>query len=579
MKYEELITIITKYNEHYYDKSESLVTDEEYDKLYDALVSYEKSQGWKDNNSPTLKVGNLKGKVKHLFPLYSLNKVYNESEVENTFNICTPKIDGANLCITYKNGNLFLALTRGNGEFGDDVTYLANNIANLPKTIDYKDTIVIVGECVTDNEVTNFRNYVSGALGLKDETEFKSRNIVFIAHDCLNIELDYIKRMDLLSNNKFTTVLNVEKQYPTDGLVYRVDKYELEKKLGYTSKYPRFAVALKQRSINTAVSTIQQINWTIGRTGAVTPVATIDPVVLEEATISKVTLHNFGMVKVNNLKPGDSIEIERAGSVIPKFLKKLVDNNHSYSITKEQVEKEIGCETILENGIRLVTVEENSTHARKQLEHFIKIMQIKHLGPASLDKIDIAGISELYTYRDWGLLGANGAKIKEQLEISKTKPYHVVLASLGIPGVGLSTAKLIVKYIAEFKNLADIENTPIKNVGPKTQENILNWLLINQEWVYNLPVSLKEETNNIIFSEKNKLTVCVTGKMDMTKSDLEDILSKHNITLSNTVTKKCDYLIEAGDGTSSKSKKAKQYNIKIIDYWTEKSKILNGHLQ
>ena len=581
MNYQELIEKINNYNYHYYDLSESIVSDEEYDSLYDALVSYEKSQGWKDNNSPTLRVGNDKGKVKHYCKLYSLNKVYNSEEINDNFIISTPKIDGANLCVIYKKGKLHLALTRGNGEYGDDVTYLATNITNMPSNIPLNEDVVVVGECVTDNDVTNFRNYVSGALGLKNTEEFKSRNIVFIAHDWLQVEKDYTDRMNMLEEFGFSTVLNVSDKYPTDGTVYRVNDYSKEKLLGYTSKYPKFAVALKKRETETAVSTIQEIIWSIGRTGAVTPVAVIDEVILEEAKINRVTLHNYGMVVSHNLKPGDTIEIERAGSVIPKFIKKIVDNNHSYKITKELVEKEIGCETRLENNIRLVTVDRDKNHDIKQLEYFIKIMGIKHLGPASLEKTKLSSIPDLYTYKDWKLLGANGEKIKEQIEISKTKPYHVVLASLGIPGVGLSTSKLIVKEIPKFENLAEIQNANIKNVGAKTKENVLNWLPTNQEWVYTLPVSLEEKIENINISttsSNNDILVCITGKMDMTKKDLEDILATYNIQTSSTLTKKCNFLINAGEGTSSKCKKANEYGVVILDYWKEKSKILKGQL-
>ena len=163
MNYKELKQLIQKHNYEYYDLSAPSITDAEYDQLYDTLEAIEKAQGWRDYDSPTFHVGGAAGKVSHPYKLYSLRKIYEgEEEVESWMEVRLPKIDGSNLTLVYRRGKLKLAITRGNGEQGEDVTHLAEWIKNVPHRIDTEfDEVVVNGECVTDNEVENFRNYVS----------------------------------------------------------------------------------------------------------------------------------------------------------------------------------------------------------------------------------------------------------------------------------------------------------------------------------------------------------------------------------------------------------------------------------
>ena len=185
-----------------------------------------------------------------------------------------------------------LAVTRGDGEFGENVTHLTPGLLGIPEYIN--NDFIINGECVTDNEVDNFRNYVSGALGLLDLEEFKSRKIRFIAHDLLGVEMSFTAKMDILKNAGFHTVFSkICDNYPQDGLVYRINDWQTCKRLGYTSKYPRFAIALKERNSLVATTTLKEVLWVVGRTGAVNPTGVVEPVVLDGATVSRVTLHNM----------------------------------------------------------------------------------------------------------------------------------------------------------------------------------------------------------------------------------------------------------------------------------------------
>jgi DNA ligase (NAD+) len=577
MTYDELKTLVQKHCNLYYNLSAPEISDAEFDKLYDRLEATEAAQGWIAYDSPTIKIGGLAGKVTHPFKLYSLKKVYDIDEVDPSFDVKTPKIDGANLTLVYIRGKLKLALTRGNGEMGDNITYLAQHISNIPKSINtIYDKVVINGECVTDNNVENFRNYVSGALGLKSEKEFKDRNIKFIAHDMLGVAMNYTNRITIIQNMGFLTVQDKEvDKYPKDGIVYRINDFKKCQDLGYTSKYPRFAVALKPREANTVVTSLQDVIWVIGRTGTVNPTGIIEPVVIEDATISRVTLHNIGIIEEHNLGLGDLIEIERAGGVIPKFLRVVKHSAHNVKITQKHAEQAINL-PLMRDGPKLVVKDKSNINHTKILEHFVKTLEIKGLGPANIAKMELSHPLEVFTTNNWSKLGVNGSKIEDELEKAKNKPYELVLAALGIPGVGKSVAKLIVQKIPAFYNLKDIQYTDIKGIGPATIDSILTWLEENEEWVMLLPLQLEQSITVDSLLKTSGRKVCVTGKLDMTRNDIAEHLEKLGFKVTSTVTKDCYALITAGDTTSSKYEKAKQLGINIIDYWASKKDVLAG---
>ena len=436
------------------------------------------------------------------------------------------------------------------------------------------DEVVINGECVTENDVENYRNYVSGALGLDSPVEFAQRNIKFIVHDWLGVDINYKNRMAIVKNMGFHTVLDEESwDYPQDGVVYRTDSYIQEQQLGWTSKYPKFAVALKEREAETAITTLLGVEWTIGRTGTVNPTGIIEPVVLDDAKLSRVTLHNIGIIEEHNLGLGDQIQIERAGGVIPKFLRVIEHSVHNQKITKLTAERAIGSKT-KRDGPRLMVSDKGNINTVKVLEHFIKTLDIKGLGPASVKKLGLSHPVDIFDYPDWDLLGANGIKVQAEVERTKTKPYDLVLASLGIPGVGKRAAKLIVPKIPAFRNLRDIETTYIKGIGPSTIESILSWLDDNESWVENLPLQLEQnvQVEEVIVARRK---VCITGKLDMTRSQLASHLEDKGFQVTSTVTKDC-YALIAGDDKSSKYKKASALQVSIVDYWSSKKAVLAG---
>ena len=574
MNYKELKNIVLKHSKLYYDLSAPEISDAEWDKLYEKLQTIEKAQGWKDHDSPTGKVGGTAGKVAHPHKLYSLQKVYDKAEVDEWMDVETPKIDGTNLSLIYKNGKLNMALTRGNGEHGTEVTHLVEFLKNAPAKIntDFAE-VVVNGECVTDNEVENFRNYVSGAIGLDDPLEFEKRNINFVAHDWLGVDMDYIPRMAVLKLMGFFTAFEERaSKYPTDGVVYRCNSFKKSQNLGYTSKYPKFAVALKEAGTLTAVTTLQDVVWTIGRTGAVNPTGIVEPVILDDATISRVTLHNMDFIEEHNLGLGDTITIERAGGVIPKFINVIKHAKHNLKITAKDAEKAIG-QAVVRDGPRLMT-KSGQGDSVKFLEYFIRTMQIKGLGPASIKKLGLTHPIDLYQEQDWDELGANGIKIQEEIERTKTKPYQTVLAALGIEGVGNGGAKLIVPHIPAFRNLKDIEYAEIKGIGPRTKESILAWLDENEEWVLTLPLQLEQEVTVEEVTQSVR-KVCITGKLDMTRNQLVSILEPLGFKNTSTVTKDC-YALISGESGSTKHTRAEKLGVKIIDYWSNKKNVLSG---
>ena len=248
------------------------------------------------------------------------------------------------------------------------------------------------------------------------------------------------------------------------------------------------------------------------------------------------------------------IQIERAGGVIPKFLRVIEHSKHGIKITKNHAETTIGMDTKLD-GPRLMVADKSNINSSKVLEHFIKTLDIKGLGPASVKKMGLTHPVDLFEDQNWNLLGVNGAKVQAEIERTKTKPYDLVLASLGMTGVGKRASKLIISKIPAFRNLRDIETTDIKGIGPSTIESVLSWLDENEEWVLTLPLQLEQNVTveEVVGTPARK--ICITGKLDMTRNQLGDILEKLGFKVTTTVTKDCYALITGGDTTSSKYSK------------------------
>lgn len=268
---------------------------------------------------------------KHLFPMYSLQKWYeDENKVEPlakekcTNIVVTPKLDGAAISILYIDGVFTRALTRGDGKEGRDIT---NKVARLvPNKIDTDKTVLqITGEVCAPNHVENARNYAAGSLNLGSVEEFKTRSVEFFAYQCYPYISDsYLSDLKTLKSWNFNTVIDdsIHKIYPTDGVVFRVDSNSRFEELGYTSKHPRGAYARKERT-DVVETTLLAVEWQVGKSGKVTPVAILDPVMVDDALVSRATLNNPGFIEALGLQIGDRVAIRRAGMIIPQVVHKV----------------------------------------------------------------------------------------------------------------------------------------------------------------------------------------------------------------------------------------------------------------
>ena len=294
-----------------YYEGNPLISDEEFDALSSSF-SYES-------------VGAADGEHPHLFPMYSLQKVFEADDIPTPFLsadtiIVTPKLDGAAVALVYENGIFVRGLTRGNGKKGRNITSLLRHI--VPNVIYTQETIQITGEVVAPKTISNTRNYASGALNLKSVDEFLTRELTFVAYDVQNkVTNSFVEDMGHLV--EFNTILDSNwDQFPHDGQVFRIDDVSHFERLGYTAHHPRGAFALKTRAAG-VVTKLLDVVWSVGKSGVVSPVAILEPIKIGEATVSKATLHNPKFIQDMNLEIGCLVEVIRSGEIIPKIVRRV----------------------------------------------------------------------------------------------------------------------------------------------------------------------------------------------------------------------------------------------------------------
>ena len=297
-----------------YYEGNPILSDEEFDRLAEKY-SYNK-------------VGHsTSGGIPHLYKMYSLQKFFSLDGVCNNLEdyVSTPKLDGAAVSILYVNGRLAMGLTRGDGVKGQIIT---DKIAHLvPNEILLTGIVQITGEVVCPSSVTNARNVAAGSLNLKSIEEFKTRPVEFVAYDVQG-DIDFrtwIRAMLALELQGFQTVYKFDATgYPTDGIVYRINDYEVFLEMGFTAHHPRGAFAFKEQKEG-VVTTLLDVVWQVGKSGVVSPVAILDPIVIGEATVSRATLHNIEYIRELDLELGCQVEVIRSGEIIPRIVKKVVD--------------------------------------------------------------------------------------------------------------------------------------------------------------------------------------------------------------------------------------------------------------
>lgn len=309
-----MIEFLTKCQEAYHT-GEPLISDEEFDTLAEKYNFYEVG---------AMPTGSKKS---HLYRMYSLQKVYEEDNPtfpKESINI-TPKLDGSAVSLLYVDRTLVLALTRGDGFIGEDITDKIITSEIAPITIPKDGAVQITGEIVAKKSIENARNYVSGALHLKDLKEFASRELTLVAYGVQPyIGASYIADMTRLHHFGFNVVTMGDwDEYPQDGKVFRLDNYDSFEANGYTSKHPKGAWAVKRRADVAIIPTVlRRVHWQLGKAGKVTPVAEFDEIIIDDAKISRATLHNVGFIEEWDFHIGDRILITRSGGIIPKVVGK-----------------------------------------------------------------------------------------------------------------------------------------------------------------------------------------------------------------------------------------------------------------
>ena len=661
--YIKKIKLINEYNKFYYDKSSPAVSDQEYDQLKKDILRIEKKYpNLISKDSPSLNIGfkpskNFK-KIKHKTPMLSLSNVFSEQDLKNfekkIFNFLSlkenteieystePKIDGISASLTYKKGILVTGLSRGDGLEGEDITENLKTIKDIPKKISSKDfpnEIDIRGEVFItksdfnkmDEKFANTRNAASGSLRQKNVEETKKIPLKFIAYTFGYIESNNIKtQSDFLSSlNKWgfkvseynktiqgvkSLVLHHNKfeerryslDYDIDGLVYKVNKFDLQKRLGFVANAPRWAVAHKF-SANSSISKIINIDIQVGRTGALTPVAKIEPVNIGGVVVSNATLHNEDEINRKDIRVGDTVKVERAGDVIPHVV--LVDKNKRENNSKKFIfpERCPSCGSKTAKDFNETTKKYDAVRrclnenfkckkiAMESLKHFVskEALNIDGLGKKIVEKFwelklirspqDIFNLNfvKIRKLDGWGNLSVSN--LKYAIEKSKKITLDRFIYSLGIRHIGQENAKLLaqhLKNIDSFYRLSkidDIENlSNIDGIG-ETQIKSIRVFFSNQN---NLN-TLKKLIENMNISEtkiinkdgvlKNK-TFMFTGKLkEISRAEAKSLVEQNSGKIISNVNNRLHYLVAGEKPTLKKIRKAKELNIKILkqDEWID----------
>lgn len=634
----ELVEILNNYAYHYYVLEKPIVSDYDYDVLYDELVELEKTTGTILPSSPTQRVGGevLKGfkKVSHPVKLYSLNKC-NDSEgiekfVSDVSKIATNpkfvveyKFDGLRIIAKYKNGEFVQASTRGNGVVGEDVTAQVKTIKSVPLSIDYKGELLVAGEGIitlqnlekynktAEEKLKNARNAVAGAIRNLDPKVTASRNLDVVFYDIISIEDENLLPSQqavnkFLKDNKFLTgdlfevcssvqeieeVANKVDKVKTklnvliDGLVIKLDSVAQREELGFTAKFPKWAIAYKFEP-QELTSVLRQVEWNVGRTGKVTPIAHIDPIELAGATVSRATLNNYDDILRKKVKLNSLVFVRRSNEVIPEILGVAQDNENSQIIPKPTTCPCCG-KSLTEVGPNVFcTNNQCPDKVVSSLNHFAtrNCMNIEGLSDKIVKTLfDYCGVkkySDLYKLTKEDLIGLEGFKEKKinnlltSIENSKKPNLNNFIDAIGIDGVGEKTSKDLAKKFGSLQNLkqAEIEELLLlQDVGEIIAQNIFNFFrnednLKELEELNSVGVKVQEQAVLQVSEDSPFLNkkVVLTGSLENYKrSEATAIIEKFGGEVVSSVSKNTDIVL-AGSEAGSKLEKAKALNIKII---------------
>lgn len=627
----ELVDLLNLYAYHYYVLDDPIISDKEYDQLYDELVALEKQTGIVLEDSPTRRVGGEPiekfGTHKHIARLYSLDKVQSKEELESWYQrlvrllgglkpvlTVEHKLDGLTLCLTYDKGYFVGAATRGNGETGENVTEQVRTIKSFPLKIDFEGLVEIQGEGIMRTSVFNEynktatevlknpRNAAAGAIRNLDPKVTAKRNLDIYFYNVNYIEGANInsqtEMMDFLKKHRFRTseyyvchtleelmnavdkVDRAQLDYTIDGIVIKVNDLALRDKLGYTDKFPRWAVAYKFEAEETT-TIVKDVIWQVGRTGKLTPLALLEPVELAGATVSRATLNNAQDIERKSVKIGSRVFIRRSNDVIPEItgLAQAHDDDKEIIIPnicpscQEEIEV-IGANHFCVNFSCPAQI-------KGRLEHFAskECMDIEGLSEKTVEllyeKLGVTSPIDLYGITKEQLLTLEGFKDKKTdnlinaINNSKGKDLASFIHALGIPNVGKKTAKDLAQ---EFKSLEALMNanyeklSSIASIGDVIASGIVEFFAKHKDYVLRLASIIKPKFDmptNISGAISGKKFVITGTLQNYKRAQAHKLIEERGGIVSETVTKDTDYLV-AGEDAGSKLQKAQKLGIKII---------------
>ncbi|SKB65751.1 DNA ligase (NAD+) [Soonwooa buanensis] len=649
-KIEALREELHQHNYNYYILDEPSISDFEFDVLLKELQDLEeKHPEFTDANSPTLRVGGGVTKnfptVQHQFRMYSLDNSYDFDDLEDWEKriiktieepvefVAELKYDGASISILYENGQLSQAVTRGDGFQGDEITNNVRTISDIPLKLkgDFPNRFFIRGEIyltrknfdklnkIREEEgldpFMNPRNTASGSLKMQDSAEVRKRGLSAVLYQYIAEEFPAETHWDLLAKAKnwgfkvsedqaklcttlddvknFINYWDTERHnlpFEIDGIVIKVNSLKHQRQLGYTAKSPRWAMAYKFKAEKVETE-LQSISYQVGRTGAVTPVANLKPVLLAGTIVKRASLHNEDIIKKLDLHENDFVFVEKGGEIIPKI---VGVNTEKRTIESEEIKYITNCP---ECGSELVKIEDqaihfcpNDLHCPPQVVgrmiHYVsrKALNIENLGSETIEQLYreklIENPADFYTLTKEQLLPLermaekSAQNIIDGVEKSKQIPFEKVLYGIGIKHVGETVAKKLVKNFAtieDLKNATTEELTQVEDIGGKIAVSIVeffqnqeNLLMIERLKNYGVQLEKGESTNEVLSTVLENKTFLFTGKLSLfTREQAEEMVEKHGGKNISAVSKNLNYLV-VGEKAGSKLKKAQDIGTIVI---------------
>jgi len=651
-KIDQLRADLHRHNYNYYVLNAPEISDKEFDDRMRELQELEKEHPeYQDDNSPTMRVGSDLNKnftqVAHKYPMLSLGNTYSESEVTDFYDrvkkalnedfeiCCELKYDGTSISLTYENGKLVRAVTRGDGEKGDDVTDNVKTIRTIPLVLhgSYPESFEIRGEILMPWEVfeelnrekevreeplfANPRNAASGTLKLQNSAIVASRKLDAYLYYLLGEELPcdgHYENLQAAAGWGFKTSEHMKKAHSleevfeyirywdterknlpvaTDGIVLKVNSMRQQKNLGFTAKSPRWAIAYKFQA-ERALTRLNKVTYQVGRTGAVTPVANLDPVQLSGTIVKRASLHNADIIEGLDLHIGDMVYVEKGGEIIPKITG--VDKDARSMLIGEKVKFITHCP---ECGSKLIRYEGEAAHycpnetscppqIKGKIEHFIsrKAMNIDGLGPETVDMFYRLGLikntADLYqlTADDIKNLDRMGEKSAENIikgiEASKEVPFERVLFALGIRFVGETVAKKIAK---SFNDIDELENANLEKlinideIGEKIAQSILTYFAnpLNRELIERLKstgLQLYRRREEDLSGYTDKLagqSIVISGVFTHhSRDEYKELIEKNGGKNVGSISAKTSFILAGENMGPAKLEKAHKLGIKLM---------------